>query len=123
MAAKNLPKPSPAVPPKTAVETPAAELVITIDELIRQTSGLARLAEQTKRATGHLRELSMMLYEAQDRGGSRDFDNKFLSDTAQGIQMLIDCQADDIDDIAGYVADFSKDACALNKQREEGGVR
>jgi hypothetical protein len=104
---------------------PAARPILTVDELIQRASGQCYLAEHLKHAASHLEELAMMLYEAQDRGTSLSANNpdiKYLSDTAQGIQILMSALADDVEHMAGYIEDLSKDAFALKKQREKAGA-
>lgn len=119
MAKATVSKLTPATEPKPKETT---EPIITVNELIRRAASLGHAVEALKRAADHLRELSMMLYEAQDRRISTDLKGRFLSDTAQGTQILIDCQADEVEEIAEHFGKLAHEAYRLEESRE-GGAR
>jgi hypothetical protein len=73
--------------------------------------------DYTKRAAGHLQELSILLSEAQD-GGHQTTD--YLRSIVMGSQILLSAIAEEIDNVGDDLNDFAEDAQTLRKQTEGG---
>jgi hypothetical protein len=117
MADDNLiPFDSTKAPQKTiSEEAPKREPITDPDELIRAVSGNHFTCEHIAKATGHIRELSMMLYEAQDSG-------QRCCDVSRAVQDLMGTYADEIDECAEYLFNLVKDASGIVKQSEKSGA-
>lgn len=122
--AKNESTSKPAVKetPKAKSEQ-SAEPIITVDELITRAVGQCYTAESLNRSAEQIEQLSNMLFNAQDRGVSLNDDPqvRYLSEMANGINILMSAIAGDIEHAAGYVTKLSEAAIRLRDQREAKG--
>ncbi len=108
--AKNQPNIKP-VPKET-------EKPLTAEEIFTQLSYQVYTIEHIYAATGHIRELSTMLYEAQDSNRL-----KYCNDVARAVQDLMGTYADEIDECVEYFDKLTKAASALRKQTEKGSAQ
>jgi hypothetical protein len=115
MAKENLPKPSLVKPqkPESGADSGERKSITDPQRLIEAISGQGNTIWHIERATKHIRELSMMLHEAQDGGEHCD-------DVARGVQDLMSTYADEIGECLEYVKNLSNDANAILKAQKGG---
>ena len=96
------------------VTTKSKEQSDAIDQFIDQASYNCFTVEHLKNATGHIHELSLMLYEAKE--------SKELESMITGIEILMDFYANEIESCTEYFAQIVEKGQALRKQLAEGGA-
>jgi hypothetical protein len=97
---------------KQSITTPAVQetpKLNTAEEITRRLADHGTTLEHINKATAHIRELSSMLYEAQDSPMGH------LQDVARAVQDLMGTYADEIDECAEYFGKLVTAAGATHK--------
>ena len=82
-----------------SAEMPARKPITSADEMLVVVSRQCFTVEHIKKATGHIHELAMMLYEAQANGNKTI---ESLCDTTHGVEVLLDMYANEIEESTKY---------------------